>query len=183
MSRILALAAVAALLAVSACKSVNQEAPQPSAVQPAPEANAAPGAAGMNVPGAAAETPSTAVKPVSAMPEATASEPGSKAKPAKAAPAASAGKPGVPTREQALALAAKGNCLICHKIDSKLVGPAWKEVAAKYKGDANAASTIAAHIKSGGSFGWKFGVMPPRGGSTISDADVASLAKFIAALK
>lgn len=82
-----------------------------------------------------------------------------------------------------MALATKGNCLVCHKIDSKLVGPAWKDVAAKYKGDANAASTIATHIKSGGSFGWKFGMMPPRGGSKISDAEVASLAGFIASLK
>ncbi|MBI1173648.1 MAG: c-type cytochrome [Sideroxydans sp.] len=100
-----------------------------------------------------------------------------------AAPAAPAVTSGVLTQEQALALAAKGNCLACHKIDKKVVGPAWKDVAAKYRGDAKAAATIASHIKAGGSFGWKFGVMPPRGGSSLPDADVDSLAKFIASLK
>ena len=87
------------------------------------------------------------------------------------------------TREQALALATRGDCLICHRIEYRLVGPAWKDVAAKYRGDANAESTIASHIRSGGSFGWKFGVMPPRGGGDISDDEVASMARFIAALK
>jgi len=98
-------------------------------------------------------------------------------------PAAPVSTSGPLTQDQALALASKNNCLACHKIDSKLVGPAWKDVAAKYKGDAKAATTIASHIKAGGSFGWKFGIMPPRGGSQISDADVNRLAKFIAALK
>jgi cytochrome c len=87
------------------------------------------------------------------------------------------------TREQALDLASKGDCLICHRIEYKLVGPAWKDVAAKYRGNANGPDTIASHIQSGGSFGWKFGVMPPRGGSTISDEEVAKLARFIASLK
>ena len=87
------------------------------------------------------------------------------------------------TKEQALDLASKGDCLICHRIEYKLVGPAWKDVAAKYRGNTNAVNTIASHIQSGGSFGWKFGVMPPRGGSTISDEEVAKLAGFIASLK
>ena len=87
------------------------------------------------------------------------------------------------TKEQALDLASKGDCLICHRIEYKLVGPAWKDVAAKYRGSANAVSTIASHIQSGGSFGWKSGVMPPRGGSTISDEEIAKLAGFIASLK
>jgi cytochrome c len=90
--------------------------------------------------------------------------------------------PPVITKEQALALASKGDCLICHRIEYKLVGPAWKDVAAKYRGNANAVNTIASHIQSGGSFGWKFGVMPPRGGSTISDEEVTNLARFIASL-
>ena len=87
------------------------------------------------------------------------------------------------TREQALDLAARSNCLLCHKIEYKLVGPAWNDVAAKYKGDSKAAVTIASHIIAGGRFGWNFGTMPPRGGTAISDAEIASLARFIASLK
>jgi cytochrome c551/c552 len=91
--------------------------------------------------------------------------------------------PPILTKEQALALASKGDCLICHRIEYRLVGPAWNDVAAKYRGDSNAVNTIASHIQSGGSFGWKFGVMPPRGGSTISDEEIANLARYIASLK
>jgi len=98
-------------------------------------------------------------------------------------PVSNAAKSESLTREQALALAAKSNCLICHKIDSKMVGPAWKDIGAKYKGDANAAATIAANIKKGGSYGWKIGSMPPNGAGRASEADIASLAAFIASLK
>jgi len=111
------------------------------------------------------------------------STPETSAAPKMAAPAAPASTSGPLTKDQALALASKNNCLACHQLDNKLVGPAWKDVAVKYKGDAKAAATIASHIKAGGSFGWKFGVMPPRGGSQISDADIDRLAKFIASLK
>jgi cytochrome c551/c552 len=150
------LAAATALLGLTACNKPAEETVPPPAAAPAPAAKPAP------------ET-----KPAAeAKPQATA--------PAAAAPAA---KSGVLTRDEAMALAAKGNCVACHKIETRLVGPAWQDVGAKYKGDPNAVATIASHIKSGGSFGWKFGVMPPRGSSQISDADVESLAKFIASLK
>lgn len=73
-------------------------------------------------------------------------------------------------------------CGACHAIDHKVVGPAWKDVAAKYKGKPNAEKTLISHITSGGSFGWNLGVMPPRGlGAT--NAEIASLAKFILSLK
>ncbi len=77
---------------------------------------------------------------------------------------------------------AKAKCGACHTIDAKLVGPAWKDVAKKYKGDPKAATKIAANITSGGSFGWNLGKMPARG-LGASDADIKSLAKFIAGLK
>lgn len=199
-TKIIAVAAAFTLLGVGACTGVsapstNATAAKATAAQAAPEANAAPTAANSPVPAATAETAAPAAKPVEAAPAGTAAEPASEAKPAAAeeaaippaakpaAAAAPAAKSATLTREQALALAQKGNCLACHKIESKVVGPAWKDVAAKYRGDANAVATITSHIKSGGSFGWKFGTMPPRGGSKISDAEVASLAKFIASLK
>jgi len=75
----------------------------------------------------------------------------------------------------------KAKCGACHAIDKKVVGPAFNDVAAKYKGDKEAASKIAASITKGGSYGWKLGVMPPKGlGAT--DAEIKSLAGFIAGL-
>ena len=76
----------------------------------------------------------------------------------------------------------KAKCGACHAIDKKVVGPAWNDVAKKYKGDANAASKIAANITKGGEFGWKMGKMMPKGmGAT--DAEIKSLSEFIAGLK
>jgi cytochrome c len=76
----------------------------------------------------------------------------------------------------------KAKCGSCHTIDKKLVGPAWMDVAKKYKGDKKAADTIAANVTKGGSFGWKMGVMPPKG-MGASDAEIKKLASFIAGLK
>ncbi len=48
----------------------------------------------------------------------------------------------------------KGDCLNCHQVDRKIVGPAWKDVAAKYKGDANAQATLVNKVIKGGSGHW-----------------------------
>ena len=48
------------------------------------------------------------------------------------------------------ALAKAKNCMSCHAVDKKLVGPSYKDVAAKYKGDAGAAEALAAKVKAGG---------------------------------
>ena len=76
----------------------------------------------------------------------------------------------------------KTKCGACHAIDKKMVGPAWKDVAKKYKGDPNAASKIAANIAKGGEFGWKMSKMPPKG-MGASDADIKTLSEFIAGLQ
>ena len=76
----------------------------------------------------------------------------------------------------------KAKCGACHAIDRKMVGPAWKDVAAKYKGKADAEKTLVEHITKGGQFGWKMSNMPPRG-MGASDAQIESLAKFILTLK
>jgi len=76
----------------------------------------------------------------------------------------------------------KAKCGACHAIDHKVVGPAWKDVAAKYKDDKNAEKTIIEHVTKGGQFGWKFGTMPPKG-MGASDADIKELAHFIVGLK
>jgi cytochrome c len=49
---------------------------------------------------------------------------------------------------------AKGDCLNCHQVDRKIVGPAWKDVAAKYKGDATAQVTLVNKVIKGGSGHW-----------------------------
>jgi cytochrome c len=156
MSRILTLIAAASLLSLTACQKGTENAAEKAASAPA----AAPAAS------APASQPAAASQP------ATASQPAAAARPEAAA-----------KEDPMMALARQGNCLTCHRVDVKLVGPAWKDVAAKYRGKPDAVATITSHIKKGGSFGWNFGVMPPRGGSQLSDADVGKLAKFIVGLK
>ncbi|MBU1213900.1 MAG: c-type cytochrome [Gammaproteobacteria bacterium] len=78
------------------------------------------------------------------------------------------------------AAAKKNNCTACHKVDKKVVGPAWKDVAAKYKGDAAAWDKVAAKIKKGGSGAW--GSMPMPANPKVSDADMAEIIAFIKGL-
>jgi cytochrome c len=77
---------------------------------------------------------------------------------------------------------AKAKCAACHSIEKRVVGPAWKDVAAKYRGKPDAEKTVISHITSGGSFGWNYGVMPPRG-LGANDEEIAQLAKFILSLQ
>lgn len=75
-------------------------------------------------------------------------------------------------------------CKACHSIEKKVVGPAWKDVATKYKDNKDAVSVIAANITKGGEFGWNTHVkMPAKGGTAKSEADIKKLAEFIAGLK
>jgi cytochrome c len=75
----------------------------------------------------------------------------------------------------------KLRCGACHAVDKKVVGPPFIEVSKKYKNDKDAASKIAASITKGGSFGWKLGVMPPKG-MGASEAEIKSMSVFIAGL-
>lgn len=81
----------------------------------------------------------------------------------------------------ALALAKKSNCMTCHAIDKKVVGPAWKDVAAKYRGDAAAEARIAAKIAKGGSGAWGAIAMPAN--TKLSETERVTLAKFVLNLK
>ncbi len=78
-------------------------------------------------------------------------------------------------------LAKKSACLACHQIDKKLVGPAYKEVAKKYAGDAGAEAKLIGKVKAGGSGVWGAIPMPPN--AAISDADIKTLVKWILAMK
>ena len=77
-----------------------------------------------------------------------------------------------------LALAQKSGCLGCHAVDKKEAGPAFREVAAKYKAERNAAARLIYKIKVGGSGVWGDKVMPP---SAVSDADIKELAERVLA--
>src|SRR5215813_13724889 len=78
------------------------------------------------------------------------------------------------------ALLAKYNCQACHTVDKKLVGPAYKEVAAKYAGDAAAPAKLAQKIKNGGTGAWGAIPMPP---NNVPDADLRTMVEWILAQK
>lgn len=78
------------------------------------------------------------------------------------------------------ALAKSKNCLSCHTADKKLVGPAYKEVAAKYKGQGDAVAKLAAKIKTGGKGVWGEVPMPP---NNVSDDEAKKLAAWVLATK
>ncbi|MGA8050214.1 MAG: c-type cytochrome [Burkholderiales bacterium] len=79
------------------------------------------------------------------------------------------------------AMARKYNCLACHTIDKKLVGPAYKDVAKKYAGQADAEAKLVQKVEKGGSGVWGNIPMPPN--SAVPDADVKALVKWILSLK
>jgi len=74
-------------------------------------------------------------------------------------------------------LANKKNCLACHQVDKKLVGPAYKDVAAKYAGDKEAADKLAQKIMKGGSGVW--GPVPMPANPQVSEAEAKQLAAWV----
>lgn len=76
-------------------------------------------------------------------------------------------------------LAKSKNCMACHSVDKKLVGPAFKDVAAKYKGDKDAAAKLSQSIQKGSTGKWGPIPMPA---NAISDADASALAKWVLTL-
>lgn len=77
-------------------------------------------------------------------------------------------------------LAKKSGCTACHKIDKKVVGPSWIDVANKYKGDATAAAKLDAKIAKGGSGVW--GPMPMPANPKLTDAERKELVTFVLGL-
>jgi cytochrome c len=78
-------------------------------------------------------------------------------------------------------LAQSKNCLGCHAVDKKMVGPALKDVAAKYAGDKAAAAKLAAKIMAGGSGVW--GAIPMPANPQVKDAEAKQLVDWILGLK
>jgi cytochrome c len=88
-----------------------------------------------------------------------------------------------------LELAKKSNCLSCHQIETKLVGPAWKEVSKKYKGDKGAEARLIERVKKGsiatGGQKWAAltgGVPMPPNGPGVSDENIKKLVHFVLSL-
>ena len=78
------------------------------------------------------------------------------------------------------ALAKAKNCMSCHAADKKLVGPSYKDVAAKYKGDAGAAEALAAKVKAGGKGVWGQIPMPP---NNVTPEEAKKLATWVLSQK
>ena len=75
------------------------------------------------------------------------------------------------------ALAAAKNCMACHAVDKKLVGPSYKEVALKYAGQKDAVDRLAAKILKGGSGVW--GPVPMPANAQVSAAEAKKLAAWV----
>ncbi len=79
------------------------------------------------------------------------------------------------------ALAQKSGCLACHSVQAKIIGPAYKDVAAKYKGDKGAEAKLIAKVKAGGSGVW--GPMPmPANSPQVKDEDIKTVVEWVLSL-
>jgi cytochrome c len=123
--------------------------------QPVPAAEAAP-----------AETPAAAEAAPQAATETVAVE-------TAAAPAPAAG-------DGQLALATQSGCMACHKVDAKVVGPAYQDVAAKYKGDAAALEMLVEKVKKGGTGTWGPVPMPPN--AHVSEENIRAIVGWVLSL-
>jgi cytochrome c len=83
----------------------------------------------------------------------------------------------VATASADLALATKSGCMACHQVETKVVGPAYKDVAAKYKGQEGAVDMLSAKVKAGGAGVWGPVPMPPN--AAVSDADIKTIVTWI----
>ena len=84
-----------------------------------------------------------------------------------------------------LALARASGCLACHSVDNKIIGPAWKDVSKRYKGDADARNRLIEKVKKGGTGNWKEVVgnnaMPPYF-PRVTEENIGKLVDFILGL-
>ena len=83
----------------------------------------------------------------------------------------------------ALALVEQHGCFTCHAIDHKVIGPAWKDVAAKYRGDPGAEDRLVKKVSNGGKGVWGNTVAMPPFGPYVKEADIRTLVRFVLSLK
>jgi cytochrome c len=79
------------------------------------------------------------------------------------------------------ALAKAKNCLACHTVDKKIVGPAYKDVAKKYAGQKDAEAKLVDKVMKGGKGSWGEVPMPPN--TTVSKEEATKLVKWVLSLK
>ena len=77
------------------------------------------------------------------------------------------------------AIASSNACMGCHAVDRKLVGPSFQQIAAKYRGDAQAPAKLALKVKNGGSGVW--GAIPMPAHPAMSDADIHTVVDWVLA--
>jgi len=95
--------------------------------------------------------------------------------------AAALGLAAIPAAQANADLAKAKACMACHTINSKLVGPSYKDVAAKYAKDGSAEARLAEKIRKGSSGTW--GPVPMPANPQVSEADAKTLAKWILSQK
>lgn len=78
-------------------------------------------------------------------------------------------------------LAKAKNCMACHAVANKVVGPAYKDVAAKYAGDKGAEDKLVAKVMKGGSGTW--GAIPMPANPQVTEAEAHTLVKWVLSLK
>jgi cytochrome c len=76
-------------------------------------------------------------------------------------------------------IATTAGCSACHAVDKKLVGPSWKEVAARYRGDAAAPALLAERVRKGSTGIWGQVPMVPVNSKTIGDADLKAVIAWV----
>ncbi len=79
------------------------------------------------------------------------------------------------------ALISKSDCFACHKVDAKVLGPSYKDVAAKYANNAATINQLVEKVKKGGSGVW--GAIPMSPHAALSDDDCKAMVKYILSLK
>lgn len=80
-----------------------------------------------------------------------------------------------------LELAKQKNCLACHSVDKKVLGPSYKDVAAKYANDPSAEARLVKKVREGGTGVWGKNVMPAN--PKVTEEEAKSLVKWILSLK
>jgi len=81
--------------------------------------------------------------------------------------------------KKATELLGKGSCTACHTVDKKAVGPSYKEVAKKHKGEKDAVAVLAKKVREGGAGAYGQIPMPPNPKDKISDADLKTLVDWV----
>ncbi len=191
-SPVITIASVCIALALSACGKQQQE-EEPSVSSPVSSVSP-PQSTPESPPAAQPASPSVASAPVSPttvapkIPKPQESVPTQPAAVEKKTPVeqvATSSPAKSADSSDTLALAQKSGCLACHSVEKKVVGPAWKDVSAKYKGDAEAKARLIAKVKAGGKGNWTEvtgGVPMPPYSPRVADADIETLVTFVLSL-